>query len=259
MSPQAADVVQPVCIDLTLSDGDDERGPCTPPLQRQGCCTARALSATSCQTPVAFHTTLDAAARLRLARTQQQMGSTLGGGHAEAAARCPAAAMANDDCPAGSCELPSSLHPCKRRTIGDKTERLAAAVAGAGSASSGAGEDKTCALDHAVHMRQPQPAEQAQPGLQLRCSRRVQKRAFDLLSVSKSPLIVAYPVDGHTEQHYIESLDMTADLASALHIDTADAEHILRNSHRTRPGRLQCGFMQRAVAAIRDATNADVC
>ena len=216
--PQAAHTEQPACIDLTLSDSDEERGPCTPPLQRQGSSTARAASASSFQTPVSLH--MGAAERLRLARTQQQTGLAPGGGHVEAAAGCAAAAAGTPDCAASSCELPS-LQPSKRRAVGDRPERQAAAVIGAGSTSSDADTGERCALDAAAHVRRPEPAEQTEPGLQLRCSRRVQKRAFELLSASRSPLIVAYPLGGHAEQHYIESLDMTADLAPALGISTA--------------------------------------
>ena len=256
-SPRAAHAVQPVCIDLTLSDGDDEPGPRTPPLQQQGSCTVRALSAASCHTPVAFHSILDAAEQLRLARTQQQTGLAPRGSHTEAVMGRPAAAAATD-CLASSCRMPS-LQPAKRRAVGDGAERLAAALIGAGSASSDAETGDYRALDHAAHTRQPDPAEQAQPDLQLRCSRRVQKRAFDLLSARRSPLVVAYPLGGHVEQHYIESLDMTADLASALHIDKLlEAEHRSCKSRRDRRGHPRCGFMQRAAAAMRNASNTDV-
>ncbi len=252
--PQAAHVAQPACIDLTLSDSDEERGPCTPPLQRQGSSTARAVSASSFQTPVSLH--MGAAERLRLARTQQQAGLAPGGCHAEAAVAAAAAATAN--CLASSCELPS-LQPSQRSAIGDKAECQAATVIGARSASSNADTSEHCASDHAAHMQPPEPAEQTKPGLQLRCSRRVQKRAFELLSASRSPLIVAYPLGGHAEQHYIESLDMTSDLACAFGISTVQAEQRSCKRHRNGPGRPQSGFIQRAVAAIRDANNADVC
>ncbi len=251
--PQAAHIAQPACIDLTLSDSDEERGPCTPPLQRQGSSMARAVSAASFQTPVSLH--MGAAERLRLARTQQQTRSAPGGGHGEAAAGSPAAVAATTDCRACSCELPS-FQPSKRRAVGDNAKT---AVTGAGSTSSDAHTGDRCALDPAPLMRQPERAEQTEPGLQLRCSRRVQKRAFELLSASRSPRIVAYPLGGHAEQHYIESLDMTADLTSALGINKVEAEQRPCERHRSRPGRPQCGFMQRAVAAIRDASITNVC
>lgn len=262
---QAATPVQPACIDLTLSDSDDERWPCGPPMPGQSSPTVHADSAASCQAllPIASQAgILDAAARLGLARALQQPATAPVRGCSEAVKRLLASAAAPTEClaDADGGELPSAPPRKRHCALGGKGDRLAAAVRD--SISSGADMDDFGVAHPSSRSMASELPELRLPSLvpQLRCSRRVQKRALELLSVRNS-LIVAYPIGGDADQSYIESLDMTADLATALRIGTAEAEHsgyVSVANRRNRSARLHCGLMQRAAVAIRTASDMSV-
>ena len=212
----------PACIDLTLTDSDDEREPRTPSPLARSCAPARASPVSSCQTPLSLgDDSLGAAARLGMARKLRH--ATLCQGQPAATCQPQVFANGNTNCSSDRDDKPE-LRYSKRRALEGASGQPVPPARILGVMDSAADERHADGPPPSDAELGTLPARSASP--QLRCSRRVQKRAYQVLaSARRRPsLIIAYPPGGEDVQHYRESLDMTADVPSALGVSCSEAQ-----------------------------------
>jgi hypothetical protein len=143
----------------------------------------------------------------------------------QAAANCQLPALANGDADfsADRDDTPELRHS-KRGALSGAGDQPVPPARDVRLISSAA--DKQDADEPQVPGAGPDNLQTRSSSPQLRCSRRVQKRAYQVLaSATRTPsLIVAYPLGGKDDQHYTESLDMTADVPSALGISCGESQ-----------------------------------
>ena len=256
--PLTPHTAPPAYIDLTLTDSDDDREPRTPSPLARSCLAARASSLTSCQTPPSLRDgNLDAAARLGRARKLQHAWLPPCQSQATAACHMPAPGGGaafhpsdRDDTPESGHSKGSASHSAGIRPVAPARDVLAQRSAPA--------DVETAGDVYAKPLRSHAPAEEKHSSPHIRCSRRVQERAFQALTgASRRPsLIVAYPLGSEEDQNYIDSLDMTADLAAALGIPCTSIDATAGGSRWSRISRTHCdSLLTRLATAIKVASD----